>query len=417
MPPGKMRKKEPVASFCGSGGIDAVPDGVLEHILGFVPAEEAVRTCVLARRWRHLWKSATGLRIMCDARNLQQVGSRKEPWEFVDHLLRLRGHAPLEMFELRFSHFHDDDDELRLNRWLRHVMVGQVQMLRLENIGHDGFELDDLPLVSRHLTKIELVGIDLNDSFCDFSGCPSLEHLVIDTCYLLSAKKISSESLKRLSMTSCDLGREFRTLIHVPNLASLRLDSHLSRAPVFESMPSLQEAFVRVTHENAYTWDCDDYSGDCDDEDCYSCHGIIDDNNKCVFLESLSEAQNLAFLSESLTFIFERDLKHCPTFSKLKTLLLDDHWCVAPDFPALNCILKNAPVLEKLTLQLFSKGPKHKVEMIGRYHPTDRSAGISEHLKAIEVKCKLVGEEVHKVLKFLCTFDICKVSFSNRHDK
>ncbi|KAL6600481.1 hypothetical protein ACP70R_045281 [Stipagrostis hirtigluma subsp. patula] len=199
MPPGKMRKKEPVASF---GGIDALPDGVLEHILGFVQAEEAVRTCVLARRWRHLWKSATGLRITCDAGNLEQVNFQKNPLEFVDHLLCLRGHAPLETFELRFSHFHDRDNTLRLNRWFRHVLVGQVQMLRLENIGHDGFELDYLPLFSQHLTKIELVGIDLNDSFCDFSGCPSLEHLEIDTCYLLGAREISSESLKRLSMTN-----------------------------------------------------------------------------------------------------------------------------------------------------------------------------------------------------------------------
>ena len=56
-----------------------------------------------------------------------------------------------------------------------------------------------------------------------------------------------------------------------------------------------------------------------------------------------------------MQFIFGKDLKQCPTFSKLKTLLLDDRWCVAPDFPALSCILKHSPVLEKLTLHLFSK--------------------------------------------------------------
>jgi hypothetical protein len=39
----------------------------------------------------------------------------------------------------------------------------------------------------------------------------------------------------------------------------------------------------------------------------------------------------------------------------LGTLVPDDHWCVAPHFPALNCILKHSPVLEKLTLQLFFK--------------------------------------------------------------
>ncbi|GJN28192.1 hypothetical protein PR202_gb16289 [Eleusine coracana subsp. coracana] len=60
---GQSDKKAPVAS--GSHTIDALPVIVLEHILGFLPAQEAVQTSVLARRWRHLWKSATGLHVSC----------------------------------------------------------------------------------------------------------------------------------------------------------------------------------------------------------------------------------------------------------------------------------------------------------------------------------------------------------------
>jgi len=48
------------------------------------------------------------------------------------------------------------------------------------------------------------------------------------------------------------------------------------------------------------------------------------------------------------------------------------------------------------------------VKMVGRYNLMERSATISEHLKAIEIKCQVVDEEVSQVLKFLCTFDICK---------
>jgi hypothetical protein len=53
--------------------------------------------------------------------------------------------------------------------------------------------------------------------------------------------------------------------------------------------------------------------------------------------------------------IFARDLESCPTFNKLKTLLLNGYWCVGSDFDALTCILKHSPVLEKLTLQLVSE--------------------------------------------------------------
>ena len=42
----------------------ALPDETLHHVLSFLPAQQAVRTCVLVRRWLHLWKSATGLRIV-----------------------------------------------------------------------------------------------------------------------------------------------------------------------------------------------------------------------------------------------------------------------------------------------------------------------------------------------------------------
>ena len=108
MPPGKKGRNAPVAS--GGDGIDALPDGVLEHILGFLLVEEAVRTCVLARHWCHLWKSATCLRITCDPDDVDKSESLKKLQEFVDHLLRLRGCAPLETFYLRFCGSYNKDD-------------------------------------------------------------------------------------------------------------------------------------------------------------------------------------------------------------------------------------------------------------------------------------------------------------------
>ncbi|PUZ63909.1 hypothetical protein GQ55_3G103600 [Panicum hallii var. hallii] len=174
MPMCGRRKKVAVSG----GSIDALPDDILGHILGFLPAPEAVRICVLARRWRVLWKRATSL----------------------------RGHTPLQMCDLRFSHFYDNDDELLLmNQWFWHVVTCGVRMFRLENLRHDGFHLDDMPLVSQHLTRLELVGVDLRNRLCDFSSCPSLEHLEIDTCYWCSDINISSESLKHLAITYCDL--------------------------------------------------------------------------------------------------------------------------------------------------------------------------------------------------------------------
>jgi len=82
---------------------------------------------------------------------------------------------------------------------------------------------------------------------------------------------------------------------------------------------------------------------------------------------------------------------------------------------ALACILKNSPVLEKLTLQLFTKGPKQEVKMKGSYSSVERSAAISEHLNIVEVQCNVVNQGVLKVLKFLCAFNIRKLTNDTFH--
>uniref|UniRef100_A0A0A9B7E7 FBD domain-containing protein n=1 Tax=Arundo donax TaxID=35708 RepID=A0A0A9B7E7_ARUDO len=102
--------------------------------------------------------------------------------------------------------------------------------------------------------------------------------------------------------------------------------------------------------------------------------------------------------------VFRRDLRWCPTFSKLKALLMND-WCVAVDLSPLVCMLEHSPVLEKLTLQL-RKGPKHSTENEGKYDPMNKSIAISEHLKKVVVKCEEVDERVYKIFKFLSTFDM-----------
>jgi hypothetical protein len=41
-----------------------------------------------------------------------------------------------------------------LNRWIRLILTFQVQMFRLCNVYREDVELDDLPVVSPHLTRL-----------------------------------------------------------------------------------------------------------------------------------------------------------------------------------------------------------------------------------------------------------------------
>ncbi|KAL6868153.1 hypothetical protein ACP4OV_014998 [Aristida adscensionis] len=406
MPPSKGAEGDKGVAACGAGGIDALPDGVLEHVLGFLPAEEAVRTCVLARRWRHLWRSAAGLRIGCLRED--EPTSVDDLREFVEHLLRLRGGSLLGTVELQIGDFGGHNDVPHVNRWFRHAIMSEVRALKLhvhKNRYIDPWlELQDLPLISRHLTRLELRGIRCHASFLNFSTCPSLEHLEFEYCDLSCAKKISSESIKGLSIIDSAFGNDSCLQICAPDLVSLHLDGLWDNTPILESMPALEEAFVRITEQ------CDDCcyklldaSRDCNCESCVNSDNIGDGGDICVLLQGLSEAKSLVLISRPEMFIFKRDLRWCPTFNKLKTLWLNEYWCV----PDLAYLLEHSPILEKLTLQLFSEGPKHKIEMKGSFNSMVRSAAISEHLKIVEINCEVVDDRVYRVLKFLCTFNIC----------
>ncbi|KAM0919851.1 hypothetical protein ACQ4PT_007995 [Festuca glaucescens] len=67
----------------GVDRISALPDDVLHHVLGFLPAQEVVRTCVLARRWRGVWRSVPALRFT----GAEGWDSADRFAQFVDQLL------------------------------------------------------------------------------------------------------------------------------------------------------------------------------------------------------------------------------------------------------------------------------------------------------------------------------------------
>ncbi|XP_066338126.1 uncharacterized protein [Miscanthus floridulus] len=169
-------------------------------------------------------------------------------------------------------------------------------------------------------------------------------------------------------------------------------------------MPSLVEAVVKINFSD------DSYCGGCGDEECYSCYPVHGDTVDTVVLQGLSEAQSLVLMSDIRACIFRKDLKCCPIFSNLKNLSLNEYWCM-PDFRWLRWILEHSPILEKLTLQLFCKESKSKVEMIGSPDTMERTNAISEHLKIVEVKCEVVDEKMLNVLKFLSKLSICWFRF------
>jgi hypothetical protein len=156
-----------------AGGVDlisALPDDVLRYLMSFLPSRNAVQTCVLAKRWRVLWKPVPALRIKDDP--LGQF-AYEDPAEsggmhirFVNELLRLRAPTALNECHIYSSYgkqhrFYEDDDgypwceddqEMAfpcIEPWIRYALSHQVRVLRVEGAS----STSNLALVSSHLKR------------------------------------------------------------------------------------------------------------------------------------------------------------------------------------------------------------------------------------------------------------------------
>ena len=149
----------------GADRISDLPEGVLQHILSLLPAQDAVRTCVLAQSWRHHWRSARTVRFVgCTG----WAGGVYTFGPFVDGLLNARrAGAPLDScdfdldVDLDLGPYDVPRMERRVNSWIRRALRRQVRELRFQASIKPRlpFVLEDRPLASDHLTRLELVSV------------------------------------------------------------------------------------------------------------------------------------------------------------------------------------------------------------------------------------------------------------------
>ncbi|KAM0900089.1 hypothetical protein ACQ4PT_020818 [Festuca glaucescens] len=367
--PKRRKRREEATGASGEDFISALPDAILQVVLSLLPSDETMRTSVLSRRWRDLWKSTPALRVFRDS---EKQWSAVNLNYFVNHLLMHRDRLPVDECEFScYQYFPEEEDKLFQNAelWI-HDIVSFFRARVLKVCIHTQnyyLPLYNRAFVSQRLMRLEFSYVILQYRNLDFSSCPALESLNLRSC-TIHTDKILSQSLRNLSITHCYFELDSRARISAPCVVSLQLANISGRAPLVENMPSLVTAFVRSSRSSH---DLCRYKGNYVDCDNHGCHGHYDgDGNNCVLLEGLSGATNLELISDPHVFIFRNDCKRCPTFSMLKTLLLNE-WCEVADFGTLVCFLRHTPILEKLTIQLPLYKTRHRaVEIYESYNPT-----------------------------------------------
>ncbi|KAL6843333.1 hypothetical protein ACP4OV_027046 [Aristida adscensionis] len=272
--PEKSRKRSDGPAAATAGGEDrlgALPDDALLRVLSLLPSEDAVRTCALARRWRHLWRSVPALRVDCggdgrrwDARWLHR---------FVAAFLRLRdGRVPLEECDIYcrpLGRGRGGAADVALcfraaQKWIRHAVsrCGARVLKVAVYTPVQGLELPDAPLISQHLTTVDLFEVELESQTLDLSGCPALEDL---------------------EMSSCSIGGE---IILLPSVKRLKIICYL-RIP---GLLLCLRACRRLQQQSSVMVAC------------YGCYGNLlfedDNNDQCVLLDGLSGAMELELIAQ-----------------------------------------------------------------------------------------------------------------------
>ncbi|XP_061371774.1 FBD-associated F-box protein At5g18780-like [Gastrolobium bilobum] len=221
-----------------------LPDCVLLHILAFLNAKDAVRTCVLSNRWKDLWKLLSTLTL-----HSSDFWTFKSFTKFVSRLLTLRD-GSIALLNLDFER-HGCIEPHLLKRIVKYAISHNVQQLGISvkcDIDHippcifschtlTSLKLSVCPrgyiygstlfpkslslaaLTSLHLQHFTFCASD-NDRAEPFSACNKLRDLIIDHCTVRDAKIlcISSSTLVNFTMHSDHSKDFYKIVLSTPNL-------------------------------------------------------------------------------------------------------------------------------------------------------------------------------------------------------
>jgi hypothetical protein len=197
--------------------ISALPEGVLLHILSLLPTKDAVRTSVLATKWKHLWKYLSAFHFEnVDPRYESTHQNQNAANCLLDLVGRLLDKSN-KIERLSVEIFRISVDRNKVSYLISSAMKHKIQYLRLSlGDSNDQFMLPHSFSTFTSLNELWL-GLEFtlhvpsgicfpslkklvvsNATFANensvqqlFSGCPVLEELDLDDCYWKNIEQVN----------------------------------------------------------------------------------------------------------------------------------------------------------------------------------------------------------------------------------
>ncbi|KAK4268305.1 hypothetical protein QN277_024981 [Acacia crassicarpa] len=142
--------------------ISDLPDSLLLHILSFLPAKEAVATCLLSKRWRPLWPSLPTLDL-----KREDFQSLKFFHQFVDKMLKFVDLKSVKKCVLWLSYYetHEYFTPQKISRWINAMISTEVEHLELHLMLREGkgkgqgdYELPSSVFTANNIKVLKLSG-------------------------------------------------------------------------------------------------------------------------------------------------------------------------------------------------------------------------------------------------------------------
>ncbi|PAN34023.1 hypothetical protein PAHAL_6G064800 [Panicum hallii] len=246
----------------GGDRLSGLPDRVLLRVLSHLKAWEAVRTCVLSRRWRNLWASASGLDIRqpcgCHGAAADDMLQPEAFATFVKNLLlRRRPFAPLDSLRLCWSHEDPDGDA---NFWIAYAVRHGAEEIELSGEHHHvnptpeytSFIVDGDEFVKTRLKILKLIHVRLDGTtltqLC--SRCACLKELELKNCLISHETRIQPILLERLTMIRCQVIKHLS--VYAPNLVALEFSRNFGFVPWIQNLGLLAASNIKQLAPRKY---------------------------------------------------------------------------------------------------------------------------------------------------------------------
>lgn len=208
--------------------MDRLPDEIVVVILSCLTLKEAVKTSLVSRRWRYLWRFTTGsFEVDCFCNCCETETPEFVRW--VDQAVKLHHGPSIEKFIVR-SHGICAINAESVSTWVHFAMQKDVKVFELRlscNNFPDPHRFLSIAsaLKSKHfgfasLTSFKLDSANVKDEMIEYvlAICPHLKHLCLRFDTHLKNLKVVSASLKSLVLYFCS---RLKTLtISAANLVS-----------------------------------------------------------------------------------------------------------------------------------------------------------------------------------------------------